>query len=161
MKLRGSTTLPLSLLLLLAGCVSAPPAAPRQGGIDIDHMLIPAADQAGTAVAAYAGFDNHGAADRLLGIDCDCAASVELHTVVRDGDEVRMTNTFPLALPPGRTEVRPPGVPLHFMLVDTTRPFAVGERVPMRLRFQRAGTVQAEFVVVATSAEGWDAWTAP
>ena len=34
--------------------------------------------------------------DRLLGIECDCAASIELHTVVRAGGTVSMTNTFPL-----------------------------------------------------------------
>ena len=72
-----------------------------------------------------------------------------------------MTNTFPLALRPGRTEVKPPGIPLHFMLVDTRCLFAAGERVPMQLQFERAGTVQVEFVVVAKSAEGWDAWTRP
>lgn len=147
----------LVLPLLLAGCASVPPGVARHGAIDIHHMLLPATNQAGTDVAAYAGFDNHGQPDRLLGIDCDCATSVELHRVLPEG----MTNTFPLALPAGRIEVRPPGVPLHFMLVGTRRAFATGERVQMQLRFERAGTVQLDFAVVANSADGWERWPGP
>lgn len=146
-------------MLLLGGCATTDADRHR---ISIDHMIIPAAAEAGTAVAAYAGFDNRGPEDRLLGIECDCAASIELHRVVREGDKVSMTNSFPLTLPAnGRAEVKPPGTPLHFMLIGTTRAFAVGERVPMRLRFERAGVIEVDFVVVTKSAEGWAAWQKP
>ena len=147
---------------LLAGCAGAPAEKQPISTIGIDHMVIPAVPEVGGPVAAYAGFDNAGGEDRLLGIECSCAASVELHRVVRDGDKVSMTNTFPLALPAqARTEVKPPGMPLHFMLMGTTRTFAVGDRVPMRLRFERAGTVEVDFRVVAKSADGWAAWPGP
>ena len=146
-------------VLVLAGCASVPQDAVRQGGIVIDHMVMPAVAEAGGPVAAYAGFDNLGGEDRLLGIECACAASVELHRVVRDGDKVSMTNTFPLALPAtARIEVKPPGMPLHFMLMGTTRPFAVGDRVPMRLRFERAGVVEVVFTVAEDSKGGWERW---
>lgn len=59
--------------LALCGCASIPQGAVRQGGIVIDHMLMPAADTAGTDVAAYAGFDNLGGEDRLLAVECSCA----------------------------------------------------------------------------------------
>ncbi len=148
------------LAIALVGCATT--QTETAPSISIDHMVIPAADAAGGPVAAYAGFDNRGADDQLLGIECDCAASVELHTVVRDGDNVSMTNTFPLALPANaRIEVKPPGIPLHFMLIDTKRPFVAGERVPMRLRFERAGTVEAVFTVATESASGWATWVAP
>ncbi len=146
--------------LWLAGCATMPDDAPAAARIGIDHMVIPANAETGVAVAAYAGFDNKGGEDRLLGVACNCAASIELHHVVRDGDKVSMTNTFPLTLPAnGRVEVKPPGTPLHFMLIGTTRPFVVGERVPMRLRFERAGDVDVDFLVVEKSQEGWDAWS--
>ena len=144
-------------ILVLAGCASAPNA--RTEAISIDHMVIPAAAETGGPVAAYAGFDNAGPSDRLLGIACECAGSVELHTVVRDGEQMRMTNSFPLQLPTGRTEVKPPGVPLHFMLIDTTRPFAVGDQVTMQLRFEKAGQREVVFTVVGKSADGWNAWS--
>ena len=148
--------------LALAGCASLPPGAVGHGAIRVDHMVMPAADVAGTDVAASAGFANRGGDDRLLGIDCAWPASVELHKVVRDGDKVSMTNTFPLFLPGSvLTEVKPPGIPLHFMLMGTTRAFKAGERIPMRLRFERAGSVEAMFVVVAKSADGWAAWPNP
>ena len=44
--------------------------------IAIDHVVIPAVAEAGGPVAAYAGFDYQGGADRLLGIECSCATSV-------------------------------------------------------------------------------------
>ena len=145
--------------LALCGCASIPQGAVRQGGIVIDHMLMPAADTAGTDVAAYAGFDNLGGEDRLLAVECSCAASVELHRVVRDGDKVSMTNAFPLALPAqARTEVKPPGVPLHFMLIGTNRAFSAGQRVPMRLRFERAGVIDVVFTVAEDSKGGWERW---
>ena len=105
---------------LLAGCAGAPAEEQPISTIGIDHMVIPAVPEVGGPVAAYAGFDNRGSEDHLLGIDCTCAASVELHQVIRNGGQVSMTNTFPLALPMGRTEVKPPGVPLHFMLIGTS-----------------------------------------
>ena len=145
--------------LWLAGCATMPDDAPAAARIGIDHMVIPANAETGVAVAAYAGFDNKGGEDRLLGVACNCAASIELHHVVRDGDKVSMTNTFPLALPAtARTEVKPPGMPLHFMLMGTTRPFAVGDRVPMRLRFERAGVVEVVFTVAEDSKGGWERW---
>ena len=121
-------------------------------------MVIPAVPEVGGPVAAYAGFDNRGSEDRLLGIDCTCAASVELHQVIRNGGQVSMTNTFPLALPMGRTEVKPPGVPLHFMLIGTNRAFSAGQRVPMRLRFERAGVIDVVFTVAEDSKGGWERW---
>ena len=143
---------------LLAGCAGAPAEKQPISTIGIDPMVIPAVPEVGGPVAAYAGFDNRGSEDHLLGIDCTCAASVELHQVIRNGAQVSMTNTFPLALPTGRTEVKPPGVPLHFMLIGTNRAFAVGERVPMRLRFERAGVVDVVFTVAEDSKGGWERW---
>ena len=144
---------------LLVACASTQPPTVSPGGIAVDHMVIPAAEPGGP-VAAYAGFENSGAADRLLGITCECAGSVELHHVIRDGDNMTMTNSFPLDLPNGRIEVKPPGVPLHFMLIDTKQHFVAGEHVPMRLRFENAGEVDVLFRVVEKSAEGWDNWSA-
>jgi copper(I)-binding protein len=158
----GTAIAGLIAVLGMAGCATRQAQRGPAAMIGIDHMVIPAADAAGGPVAAYAGFDNRGGADRLLGIDCDCAASIELHRVVRNGDSVSMTNSFPLELPGNaRTEVKPPGIPLHFMLIGTNRPFVVGQRVPMRLRFERAGVVETTFTVTADSAGGWANWTAP
>lgn len=144
---------------LLAGCAGAPAEKQPISTIGIDHMVIPAVPEVGGPVAAYAGFDNLGGEDRLLAVECSCAASVELHRVVRDGDKVSMTNTFPLALPAqARTEVKPPGVPLHFMLIGTNRAFSAGQRVPMRLRFERAGVIDVVFTVAEDSKGGWERW---
>lgn len=162
MKRHGIAVIGLVATLGMTACATPQARDAHAPAIGTDHMVIPAAEAAGGPVAAYAGFDNRGADDLLLGIECDCAASVELHRVVRNGEEVSMTNSFPLALPGNaRTEVKPPGIPLHFMLIQTRRPFVVGERVPMRLRFERAGVVEAVFTVTTDSASGWADWSAP
>lgn len=147
-------------LLWLAGCASTPSDAMKTSSFGIDHMVIPAQAESGKDVAAYAGLSNRGDVDdRLLGIECECATSIELHHVVRNADMITMKNTLPLALPAkDRIEIKPPGKPFHFMLMGTTRAFAVGERVPMQLRFERAGSIDVEFTVVAKSQQGWDAW---
>ena len=55
--------LAIVVALALAGCASAPLAA-RPPAIAIDHMIIPAVAEIGGPVAAYAGLDNDGEADR-------------------------------------------------------------------------------------------------
>ena len=61
---------------LLAACAGAPSEKQPTSTIAIDHTVIPAVAEAGGPVAAYAGFDNLGGGDRLLGIECSCATSV-------------------------------------------------------------------------------------
>lgn len=160
--MHASRTMLVAFAILLGGCASNPSVVSSKGDIRVDHTVIPAAAEIGADVAAYAGFDNSGAEDRLLGISCACAQSVELHRVVRDEGGGRMETVWPLALPAGaRTEVKPPGVPLHFMLIKTNRAFVAGERVPMRLQFERAGEIEVVFTVATTSKEGWDSWQVP
>jgi hypothetical protein len=43
---------------------------------------------------------------------------------------------------------------LHVMLIGLTRPLAAGERVPLTLRFERAGAVTVEAEVQAAGARG-------
>ena len=41
-------------------------------------------------------------ADRLLGVSCTCAASVELHQTITENGVARMTGPAPVDLPAGR-----------------------------------------------------------
>jgi copper(I)-binding protein len=52
----------------------------------------------------------------------------------------------------GAVTLRPGG--LHLMLIGLTRPLAAGETVPVTLRFERAGEVQATLAVQAAGARG-------
>lgn len=91
--------------------------------------------------------------DRLLSATSPAARVVELHTMERDGDVMRMRPVRDIAVAPGATvELRPGG--FHIMLIGLTAPMAQGGRVPLTLRFERAGEVQVELAVEAAGARG-------
>jgi hypothetical protein len=52
----------------------------------------------------------------------------------------------------GRVELKPGGA--HLMLVDIKRPFKAGEKIPLTLRFEKAGEVKVELQVRATGTSG-------
>lgn len=91
--------------------------------------------------------------DRLISAATPIARVVELHTMERDGDVMRMRPVPNIAVAPGQTvELRPGG--FHIMLIGLTAPMQQGGRVPLTLRFERAGEVQVELTVEAAGARG-------
>lgn len=102
----------------------------------------------GAKVAAgYLTIRNDGAsAERLLGVSSPAAAQVQTHVTVKDGDIVRMREVKGYDIPAnGVFELKPGGA--HLMFVDIRRPFKAGEKIPVVLRFERAGEVKAELPV--------------
>ena len=74
------------------------------------------------------------------------AARVETHVHLHDGDVVRMRPVKGYDIPAkGSLELKPGGA--HLMFVDIKRPFKEGEKVPVTLRFERAGEMKVEFRV--------------
>ena len=96
--------------------------------------------------AGYLTVVNAGAADRLVGASSPAAARVETHMTRKDGDIFRMREVEHLDVPAnGRLELKPAGA--HLMLIDIRRPFRAGEKVPVTLRFEKAGEVKVELAV--------------
>jgi copper(I)-binding protein len=87
--------------------------------------------------------------DRLLGAATSAARKVETHVTLRDGDIMRMREVQGYEIPAGGTFELKPGGP-HLMFVDVRRPFKEGERIPVTLRFERAGDMKVEFRVGRT-----------
>jgi copper(I)-binding protein len=86
------------------------------------------------------------AADRLLSASSAVAASVELHSMAMEGDVMRMRPVDGIAVPAGGTvELKPGG--LHLMLMGLKQPLAAGSKLPLTLRFEKAGELQVELVV--------------
>jgi copper(I)-binding protein len=121
--------------------------------VTLDNRIVRAAP-AGEDAAAYVAIANAGEADRLVGVDCACAARVEIHRVTRNGSDVSMASEPALAVPGGGVEIRP-GSPLHLMLLNLRAPIAAGQSVPLTLRFERAGAVTAHFAAVENTAAAW------
>jgi periplasmic copper chaperone A len=92
--------------------------------------------------------------DRLVAGETPVAAEVQLHTMTMDGGIMRMRQvTGGIAIPARGTLELKPGS-FHIMFIGLKRPLQAGERVPVTLRFQRAGKVRVEFAVEKAGAMG-------
>ena len=144
-----------SLLAALPAAFARPALAHdyRAGDIVIDHPWTRAAGANGNG-GGFMNLRNTGAqADRLVSAASPVARVVELHTHVRDGDVMRMRPVQDIPVGAGETvQLRPGG--FHVMLIGLNAPLQQGTRVPLTLRFERAGEVQVELAVEAAGARG-------
>ena len=90
-------------------------------------------------------------ADRLLGGTTPVAERFELHSMAMQGDVMQMRQVDSIALAAGqRVELKPGG--LHVMFIGLKQPLALGSKVPVTLRFERAGEVKVEMTVMSRPA---------
>ncbi|WP_426960365.1 copper chaperone PCu(A)C [Muricoccus radiodurans] len=139
------------LLGLSAGPVLA--QEQRAGDIVVSRGWTRAVPNGAPTAAGYLTLRNEGSApDRLLSAASPMARSVELHATSMVDGVARMR---PLAagvpIPPGETVRLEPGN-IHAMLVGPSGSFARGGRVPLVLRFERAGEVAVDLSVEAPGA---------
>lgn len=143
----------LFLALCAAGSVLAclPAAAHgyEKGDIEVRHPWSRATPPGAKVGAAYFEIRNTGKEpDRLVGAASPAAERVELHVQVRDGDVLRMREVTGLLAPARQRLALRPGGP-HLMIVGLRKPLVKGDRVPLTLRFERAGELQIELEVQA------------
>jgi periplasmic copper chaperone A len=100
--------------------------------------------------AGYMVLRNRGdTPDRLMSAASPLAAKVETHITLKDGNIVRMREIGGYDLPGrGRLELRPGAA--HLMFVNIKQPFKEGDKIPLTLRFQRAGEIKVELQVLKT-----------
>lgn len=85
-------------------------------------------------------------ADRLVGGESPAAQKVETHATVRDGDISHMRLVAGYDIPANGTfELGPGGA--HLMLTGLKAPLKAGDRVPVVLRFKRAGELKVDLRV--------------
>ena len=86
----------------------------------------------------FVDFTNRGAvSDSLMGVSTPAAQRVEIHEMKMDAGVMRMSAVAALPLPAGKTvELKPGGY--HVML---------GDKMPVTLKFARAGDVRIEMWV--------------
>jgi periplasmic copper chaperone A len=86
--------------------------------------------------------------DRLVSGSTPLAERFELHTMAMKGDVMEMRQVDAIELPAGKTvELRPGG--LHVMFIGLKQPLALGSKVPVTLKFEKAGDVKVEFDVTS------------
>jgi len=126
--------------LLLALALATPTAAKTPSVHVSGWARATVAAQSGSA--AYLSIHNAGSSpDRLLSISTPAAASASVHSTTMSGNVMRMRPAGPQVIPAGGTlQMKPGGI--HVMLMGLKSPLKVGSRLPLTLRFQRAGVVR-------------------
>ena len=84
--------------------------------------------------------------DKLMSASSPAADKVQTHVTVKDGDIFRMREVKGYDIPAGGAfELKPGGA--HLMLVNIKAPLKEGDKVPLTLRFERAGELKTELRV--------------
>lgn len=92
----------------------------------------------------YLTIDNKGSsADRLVDATSPVADHLELHMMAMEGDVMRMRRVDAVEVPAGGSVKLEPGG-YHLMFVGLKNPFKSGDKVPLKLRFEKAGEVTVE-----------------
>jgi copper(I)-binding protein len=119
----------------------------EKGDIQVHHPWSRATPPGAKVAAGYMEIRNRGAQpDRLLSASTPAAQRVELHVTEREGDVAKMRQVKSYEIPARERYVLRPGG-AHMMLVDIVQPLKKGERVKMKLRFERAGEIEVELEV--------------
>lgn len=140
---RGARIVCAAVAFLAAALIASPALAHgyRLGDIMIGHLWSPPSHDGGTSV--YGPFLNQGPeADRLVAASTSVAEQAKFCASEKAGGECRAAIELapgkPYALAPWRTAIRITGL---------KRPLEEGDRYPLTLRFEKAGTVTVDIVV--------------
>ncbi|MEA3194418.1 MAG: periplasmic copper chaperone [Betaproteobacteria bacterium] len=128
----------IALMLALA-------AMPASAQLRIDNAWTRATAPGAKVGAGYMKISTT-VADRLIGAASPAAARVELHLTTKQGDVMRMREVRAYDIPAGGSfELAPSGA--HLMLVDLKAALKEGTKVPVTLRFEKAGEVKVDLQV--------------
>ena len=118
-----------------------------QAQIQIEKSWTRATAPGASVAGGYMLIRNQGAAgDRLVGASSPASAKIELHVHINDNGVMKMREVPGYDVPgKGSFELKPGGA--HLMFMNIKRPFKEGEKLPVKLKFEKAGEVNAEFQV--------------
>ena len=116
-----------------------------QAQIQIEKPWSRATAPGAKVAGGYMLIRNAGASgDRLLSASSPAAGKVELHVHINDNGVMKMREVPAYDVPAkGTFELKPGGA--HLMFMALRKPFKEGDTVPVKLRFEKAGEVAAEF----------------
>ena len=146
--LRRHVLLPAALALLLPGAVLA--HGYKLGTLDIGHPWTRATAPTAPSGGGFLTVTNNGAAaDRLIAARSPAAEQVQIHEMKMDGNVMRMRELEKgLEIPAGGKVTLAPGG-FHLMLMGLKAPLIKDTRVPATLVFEKAGSIDIEFIVAA------------
>lgn len=140
----------ISLALALfaaAPALAQAPSLAQPPGIEVSAPWARPSVGAAKTGAAYMILENRGpSADRLLSATAAVAETVEIHTVVKDGDVMRMRPVAAIEIAAGETQKLQPGG-FHIMLIGLKGPLKAGEHFPLELTFEKAGRRRVDVAI--------------
>ena len=137
--------------LMLAACKPAGPTAPT---IKVREAWARETGPGQTSGAAYFTIVNMGSeGDRLVSVTTPAASMAMLHGSSNSNGVMAMRMMADLPIPGSATVTLAP-LSTHVMLNGLTSPLQAGDRVPLTLRFARAGARQVDAAVLPASASG-------
>ena len=116
-------------------------------GLSVENAWVRMVPPVSANSAAYFTLHNMGkTAAELVGVEGDVAKAIELHTVIQEGDMMRMQPLKKLDVPAGDCVLFKPGSN-HVMLIGLKQPLTEGQQVPMTLRFSNGESLTFELTV--------------
>jgi copper(I)-binding protein len=94
----------------------------------------------------YLKISNAGSDDKLLSASASGVGTIQLHFMGMQGDVMKMNEVAAVDLPAGKTVELKPGS-YHLMLMGVKAPVKEGDRVKVRLKFEKAGELELDFPV--------------
>jgi len=157
----GATGLAVTLALAGAAALSAPAAAAGDydlGSIHISQPWSRATPKGAASGAGYMTLTNKGAApDRVSCVSDDASAQCQIHTMTMEAGVMKMRPAEDgLEIKPGESVALKPGGN-HMMFLSLKHPLEQGQTVKVTLKFDRAGTIDVDYPVLAIGAPAPDA----
>ena len=125
----------------------------KAGSLDIIDPWSRATPKGASVAAGYMKIANSGTSpDRLVSGSCDVSSTFEVHEMTMENGVAKMRPLKGgLEIKPGETVELKPGS-FHVMFVGLKKPFATGDHVKATLVFEKAGTINVEYDVLAMGA---------
>ncbi len=152
-SIRYGLTAALALAVAQVAAAGAEAADYDVGSIHIAQPWARATPKGASSGAGYMTVANNGTTpDRLSCVSSDAAAKCQIHTMTMEGGVMKMRPVEGgLEIKPGETvTLKPAG--LHVMFVDLKHPLEQGKTVEATLKFEKAGTVDVEYPIMAIGA---------
>jgi copper(I)-binding protein len=126
----------------------------KVGPIKVDHAYTRATVPGQQVAGGFMKIENKGTSgDQLLSASSPAAGEVQLHEMAMEGNVMKMRQVRDIAVPAGGSvELKPGG--LHLMFMNIKAPLSVGESVPVKLKFAKAGEVEVKMPVNAMGQAG-------
>lgn len=124
----------------------------KQGDISIGHVWARPTPEGASTAAIYFPLLNAGKEpDQLISVSTDIAKKVEIHETSNEDGVMKMKKLDALVLEPNKPiALRPRGI--HLMVFGLQKQLKEGEKAPLTLQFEKAGTVQVEVAIESAGA---------